>query len=207
MGEPYAIQKVARSSQAMVVTAHPLATEIGVEILERGGNAVDAAVAVQFALAVVYPIAGNIGGGGFMLIRDTSGETSALDFREKAPMAAYRDLYLDSMGQVVEGMSITGHLSVGVPGAVDGMWKAHQRYGRLPWNELLAPAVALASEGILLTSQEAAELNAEREVIRTVNAGPVPFIQDIPWRTGDRLVQTELGATLQRIADAGRDEF
>lgn len=207
VGEPYAIQKVASSSHAMVVTAHPLATDIGVEILERGGNAVDAAVAVQFALAVVYPIAGNIGGGGFMLIRDTSGEASALDFREKAPMAAYQDLYLDSMGQVMEGMSTTGHLSVGVPGAVDGMWRAHQRYGRLPWKELLAPAMALASEGILLTSQEAAELNAQQEVIRAVNAGPVPFIQDIPWRTGDRLVQTDLGTTLQRIADAGRDEF
>lgn len=142
-----------------------------------------------------------------MLIRQPSGAAAALDFREKAPGAAYRDLFLDSLGNVMEGKSTIGHLAVGVPGAVDGMWKAHQRFGLLPWKALLVPAVSLANEGILLTSKEAEELNLQRDAIKRVNASPVPFVREQPWTVGDRLVQTDLGATLQRIADQGRDEF
>ncbi|MEO0333933.1 MAG: gamma-glutamyltransferase, partial [Bacteroidota bacterium] len=116
----------------MVVSAHPLASEVGAEILKQGGNAVDAAIAVQFALAVVYPAAGNIGGGGFMVIREAEGLTNTLDYREKAPLAATRDMYLDENDEVIKGASRLGHLASGVPGSVDGMVKAHERYGSLP---------------------------------------------------------------------------
>src|SRR6266571_4278562 len=125
---------------AMVVTSHPLASDVGVDMLRRGGNAVDAAVAVAFALAVVHPVAGNIGGGGFMVVRNHDGTVHALDFREAAPAAARRHMYVDSAGNVLES-SLTGHRSVGVPGSVAGLYEAHRQFGHLPWSELVAPAV------------------------------------------------------------------
>ncbi|MEM8901637.1 MAG: gamma-glutamyltransferase, partial [Bacteroidota bacterium] len=127
------------ADQAMVVSAHPLASAAGVEILEAGGNAVDAAIAVQYALAVVYPVAGNIGGGGFMVIREADGSLHNLDYREKAPAAATRDMYLDENGDAVSEMSRQGHLASGVPGAVAGMFEAHKKLGSLPMEKLLEP--------------------------------------------------------------------
>ena len=131
----------------MVVTAHPLATKVGLAILRKGGNAVDAAVAVQFALAVVYPQAGNIGGGGFLLYRGKGGKTDALDSREKAPAAATEKMFQDSAGNVLASKSRLGIFASGVPGTVDGMWEAHKKYGRLPWGELVTPALDLAEKG------------------------------------------------------------
>ncbi len=191
----------------MVVTAHPLATEVGIQVLEAGGNAVDAAIAVQFALAVVYPIAGNIGGGGFMLVRQPDGEAMALDYRERAPLAASRDMYLDSTGQIVDGMSTLGHRAIGVPGTVDGMMTAHARYGTLELRDLLEPSIALARNGILLTAREAEELNLARAEIEQVNLSTAPFVQMDPWQTGDLLIQRDLAHTLERIAHAGRAGF
>src|SRR5207244_9583002 len=135
--------KSVAGEHAMVVTSHPLASDVGVDILRRGGNAVDAAVAVAFALAVVHPVAGNIGGGGFMVIRMHDDTVRALDFRETAPSAATRDMYIDSAG-VPTDASLTGPRSVGVPGSGAGLYEAHRRFGRLPWKELLASAVQLA---------------------------------------------------------------
>ena len=140
----YDMPKQAFSKKGMVVTAHPVATRVGVEILEKGGNAVDAMVAVHFALAVVYQRAGNIGGGGFMLYRPAKGGVQSLDFRETAPAAATKDMFLDKNGKAVDSLSRDGHLAVGTPGSVAGMWQAHQKFGRLPWAELVAPAVRLA---------------------------------------------------------------
>src|SRR5690606_29132986 len=140
----------------MVTTTDRVATEIGVEVLRRGGNAVDAAIATHFALAVVNPEAGNLGGGGFTVVRLASGETAARDFREKAPLAASRDMYLGERGGLTDA-SRTGHLSAGVPGSVAGMWAAHQRFGSMPWAELVEPAVNLA-EGIVVHERLAESL-------------------------------------------------
>lgn len=136
----------------MVVSAHPVASEVGVAILKKGGNAVDAAVAVQFALAVVYPNAGNLGGGGFLVYRSARGEVASLDFREKAPGEAFRDMYLDMHGEPIVDLSLRSQLASGVPGSVDGMVKAHQKYGKLSWKELLQPSVDLARKGFALTA-------------------------------------------------------
>ena len=129
--EPYPIQHVTNGQKAMVVSAHPLASDIGVEIIRNGGNAVDAAIAVQFAIAVTYPRAGNIGGGGFMVIRASDGTSYALDYREKAPAAAHRDMYLDSLKNVIKDLSVLGHLAVGVPGMVYGMYAAWDSLGQV----------------------------------------------------------------------------
>src|SRR5690606_17897563 len=143
----------------MVVTAHPEASAVGLQVLKNGGNAVDAAVAVQFALAVVYPNAGNIGGGGFMVYRDANGGIAALDFREAAPAAAHKDMYLDGEGRPIADLSLRGQLASGVPGSVDGMVKAHEKYGKLDWQSLLQPAIQLASKGFPITERQASELN------------------------------------------------
>ncbi|WP_238388017.1 gamma-glutamyltransferase [Hymenobacter sediminis] len=147
------------TDKAMVVSAHPEATRVGVEILRKGGNAYDAAVAVQFALAVVFPVAGNIGGGGFLLYRGADGSEGALDFRETAPAAATRDMYLDQQGNVIPDLSTLGHLAAGVPGTVAGMAELHQKLGKLPWKDVVQPAVDLAAKGVVLTEKEAAGLN------------------------------------------------
>ncbi|KAA6432604.1 gamma-glutamyltransferase [Rufibacter glacialis] len=191
----------------MVVSAHPLASAVGAEILRRGGNAVDAAVAVQFALAVVYPDAGNIGGGGFLILRLKDGTTHALDYREKAPAAAHRDMYLNGQGEVIEDLSYKGHLAAGVPGTVDGMVQVHEKYGRLPWSELVQPAVVLAATGFPLTKKEAKKLNDQRQDFVQYNTqSPEFFFQD-HWREGDTLRLTDLARTLERIRDQGRAGF
>src|SRR5690606_6860728 len=142
----------------MVVTAHPEASAVGLEILKKGGTAADAAIAVQFALAVVYPNAGNLGGGGFMVYRSKTGEATALDVREDAPAKASRDMDLDERGKPVTDMSLYGHLAAGVPGSVEGMSELHRKYGKLNWKTLLNPAVSLAQKGFRLTGMQAEEL-------------------------------------------------
>jgi gamma-glutamyltranspeptidase/glutathione hydrolase len=132
----------------MVVSAHPLSSRIGAEVLRKGGNAIDAAVATEFALAVCYPEAGNIGGGGFMLIRTADGKTSVIDYREKAPGRASRNMFLNSEGEITEGLSAETHLASGVPGTVDGMIQAHSLYGKLPFKELIQPSVDFGQEWI-----------------------------------------------------------
>ncbi|GAB3837481.1 gamma-glutamyltransferase [Hymenobacter jeollabukensis] len=217
--------------QAMVVSAHPEATRIGLEVLRRGGNAYDATVAVQFALAVCLPAAGNIGGGGFVVYRGADGAVGALDFRETAPAKASRDMYLDKQGNVIPDLSTRGHLAAGVPGTVAGMWELHQKLGKLPWRELVQPAVELATQGVRLTEKEAAGLNANRQVFFTTNElpagfpvvgvfaaqaeGAAPYVRytegghllDVDWHAGDTLRQPQLAATLTRIRDAGRSGF
>lgn len=192
---------------AMVVSAHPEASRIGAEVMAAGGNAVDAAVAVEFALAVCYPTAGNIGGGGFMVFRFADGTTDAIDYREKAPSASHRDMYLDSGGDVIEGLSLNTHLSAGVPGTVDGALHAHSLYGKLSLERVIQPSIDLAVKGFPLTAGQAASLNAMRETFVQRNDHPVAFVTDIPWRQGDTLRQPELGQTLIRIRDKGRAGF
>nr|WKN40397.1 gamma-glutamyltransferase [Tunicatimonas sp. TK19036] len=192
----------------MVVSAHPLASEVGVEILKKGGNAVDAAIAVQFALAVVYPAAGNIGGGGFMVIREASGLTDCLDYREKAPLAADRNMYLDEDENVIEDASTLGHLASGVPGSVDGMVRAHERYGSLPWADLVQPSVDLAENGFVLTEREAEGLNRGKDrFIEQNTVTPEFLINEDEWQAGDTILMSELAETMKLIRDQGRDGF
>lgn len=200
--------KYAFFNEAAVATAHPMATEIGVKILSDGGNAVEAAIAIQFALAVCYPIAGNIGGGGFMIYRSGEGIIDALDFREQAPLSSHRDMYLDQEGEVIKDMSREGHLACGVPGSVDGMWKAFNKYSeKRNWHDLLKPAIDLARNGFPITEQQAENLNKNRKKFARVNYSPVPFLKPSLWKAGDTLVQKDLAKTLETIADYGRDGF
>lgn len=205
---PYEIKKEVTGDSAMVVSAHPLATKIGSDILRQGGNAIDAAVAVQFALAVVYPQAGNIGGGGFLVYRNENNRMLSLDYREKAPAAATETMYLDSVGQVIPSKSRLGAFACGVPGTVDGMWEAHQKYGHLRWDALLYPAIQLAEKGFQVTEQEAQNLNRERTTFLRHSSLQPAFVK-IPqaWVAGDWLIQKELALTLRRVASDGRNGF
>ncbi|WP_426668994.1 gamma-glutamyltransferase [Mucilaginibacter sp. McL0603] len=191
----------------MVVCAYPDAAQVGLNILKKGGNAVDAAVAVQFALAVTFPAAGNIGGGGFMVYRSAQGETNTLDFREKAPASASQNMYLDSAGNVIQGMSLSTHLASGVPGSVDGMVEAHKKYGKLKWEELVQPAIDLAHNGFKITKRMAADLNRETAEFKKLNEGKSYLLKDSLWQEGDVLVQEDLAKTLERIRDKGRAGF
>jgi gamma-glutamyltranspeptidase/glutathione hydrolase len=191
----------------MVVSAHPQSSRIGTSILRKGGNAIDAAVATEFALAVCYPEAGNIGGGGFMLIRTSDGKTDVIDYREKAPSHASRDMYLDKSGNVSEGLSTDTHLASGVPGTVDGMLNAHSKYGKLPFKEVIQPAIDLAEKGFPVTRRQAEELNSNRKTFIDRNAFRPAFVKDSLWKEGDILIQSTLAETLKRIRDFGRDGF
>lgn len=192
--------------KAMVVSAHPEATRIGVGVLQRGGNAYDAAVAVQFALAVALPAAGNIGGGGFALYRGADGQEGALDFRETAPAAATRDMYLDAAGNVVPHLSTRGHRAAGVPGTVAGMWALHRKLGKLPWKEVVEPAVQLAARGLLLTAKEAAGLNGQQKDFAQFNPTNA-YLKNTPWQAGETIKYPELARTLGRIRDQGAAGF
>lgn len=203
----YDIEKSALSDHAMVVSPHPLASEIGVEILKKGGNAVDATVAVQFALAVVYPRAGNIGGGGFMVFRQADGSIDAIDYREKAPAAASRDMYLDAEKNIIEGLSTKGHLASGVPGSVDGLIQAHEKYGVLDFKTVIQPAIRLARKGFQVTETEANRLNQFKDAFSEYNTDDSPFIQTEEWVPGHELTQTNLAKTLKRIRRRGREGF
>ena len=190
----------------MVATTDRVASEVGAEILRRGGSAIDAAVATHFALALVNPEAGNIGGGGFMVLRTATGETAALDFREKAPLRATRNMYLDKRGEVTDRSRI-GHLAAGVPGSVAGMWEAHRRFGSLPWRELIQPAVSLA-EGIVVHDRLAESLQRfERELQRYPATSSSLLANGRAPRVGDPLRQLDLAETLARIRDSGKDGF
>ncbi len=195
------------ADSGMVVTTDALASEVGVAVLRAGGNAVDAAIAVQFALAVVNPEAGNIGGGGFLLLRTSDGDVRALDFRETAPAAATRDMFLDENGNVTD-RSVVGHLASGVPGTVAGMWAAHEAYGTLPWAELLQPAVDLA-RGFTVRPRFLASLTpAIVEALSGFAASSEQFLPDgARPEVGDTLRQPDLAATLERIRDEGPDGF
>lgn len=191
----------------MVVSANGLASEVGVAILKKGGNAVDAAVAVQFALAVVYPNAGNIGGGGFMVYRSAKGETNTLDFREKAASGASRDMYLDAKGNPIVDKSLYGQLAAGVPGSVAGMEQAHQKYGKLKWADLIEPAIELAANGFKLSARQANELNGLRIRFTKLNPLGTALLKDTKWAENDILVQKELSNTLKLIQEKGRKGF
>ncbi|HRJ14087.1 MAG TPA: gamma-glutamyltransferase [Saprospiraceae bacterium] len=205
-GSVYSATKTAESQRGMVVAPHPLASAAGVEILKQGGNAIDAAVAVQWVMAVVYPRAGNVGGGGFMVIRLKDGATAAIDYREKAPLAAHRDMYLDSLGQVMPRLSQDGHLAAGVPGTPAGLLEVHRKYGRLPMAQLMARAIEYADKGFSISEGEAARLNSFQEAYRKQNTAPTVFIKD-QWKAGDRLVQKDLAAVLKRIRKQGAAGF
>jgi gamma-glutamyltranspeptidase / glutathione hydrolase len=191
----------------MVVCATPNASKVGLDVLKKGGNAVDAAVAVQFALEVTHPEAGNIGGGGFMVYRPAKGISNTLDFREKAPAKASQHMYLDSAGNVVPGMSISTHQASGVPGSVDGMVEAHNKYGKLKWAELVQPAIDLAHNGFKITAKLASALNHNRTQFLKLNAGKNYLLKDDGWKEGNLLVQEDLAKTLELIRDNGRDGF
>ena len=194
-------------SKAAVVTAHPLASEVGVAILKKGGNAVDAAIAVKFALAVVYPNAGNLGGGGFLVYRGNDGEIASLDFREKAPLEASRDMYLDEQGNPITSLSLRGRLASGVPGTVAGMDQAYKKYGSLPWADLVQPAIDLAAKGFPITERQAGEFNRYQERFKEHNPTGAAIIREMPWKEGDIFTQSALAETLTRIAQQGRDGF
>src|SRR5690554_1718087 len=201
------VQDLKGYKNGMVVTAHPIASEVGLQILKKGGNAVDAAVAVQFALAVVYPGAGNIGGGGFMVYRSARGEINTLDFREAAPLAATTNMYLDMHEQPIGDLSLQGRLASGVPGSVDGMVKAHEKYGKLGWKELLQPAINLARDGFSITSSQASELNSKASLFLEYNPEGASFTSKSSWKAGDVLIQQDLAKTLELIRDNGRAGF
>lgn len=195
-------------TQGAVVTAHPLATDVGLEVLQKGGNSFDAAIAVQFALSVVYPRAGNIGGGGFMVYRSEEGKTGSLDFRETAPLTSHKKMYLDENDEVIKGASVFGPTSVAVPGVVDGMWRMHQKFGSLAWEELLTPAIDLARDGYSLTEAEAAKLNTYRDDFLEANGPDMVFISHKDdWSKGDTILLPDLASCLGRIRDEGRSGF
>ena len=196
------------AENGMVVTAQHLATEVGVDVLRKGGNAVDAAVAVGYALAVVYPAAGNLGGGGFMTIHLADGRKTFIDFREVAPLAAKPDMYLDASGNVVKGLSLKGHLAVAVPGSVAGMEHAREKYGTLKREALIAPAIALAEKGFALDQGDVDMFRSATEDLAADPASAAIFThKGEAFKPGARLVQKDLAKTLRLIARHGKDGF
>ena len=194
----------------MVSSAHPISSKIGLDILKNGGNAFDAAIAVHFALSVVYPNAGNIGGGGFLVYRLNNGDLGTLDFREKAPEKSYRDMYID----IVEGelkvddkRSKIGHLASGVPGSVDGMVKIYEKFSTVDWKDLLEPSIKVAREGFGVTEKQAKGLNNVKKSLISANDHPIPFVKEDQWKVGDILTQKNLANTLEEIKKSKRDGF
>jgi gamma-glutamyltranspeptidase / glutathione hydrolase len=202
----YSINKRTVVQEGAVVCAHPLASKVGVAILKQGGNAIDAAIATQLALAVVYPGAGNIGGGGFMVARLANGQALALDYREAAPSSASRDMYLDQNGNVIAGKSVNGHLSSGVPGTVAGVFEA-AKYGKLSFSKLIQPAIDLAEKGFAVSEREASSLNSIQDALKEYNTTVSAFQKELRWKAGDTLIQKDLANTLKRIRDKGAKGF
>lgn len=202
----YQTVKEVKSTQGAVVSAHALASEVGVKILQGGGNAIDAAIATQFALAVVYPGAGNIGGGGFSIIHLKDGKNISIDFRETAPFAASRNMYLDSLGNPQTKLSIDGHLSSGVPGSVAGIF-ASLPYATLPLKKLIQPAIDLAENGFVISQKEAESLNESKSDFVRLNTVLPVFVKEAGWKKGDTLIQKDLANTLKRIRDNGMKGF
>ncbi len=193
------------ANKAMVVSAREEASKIGVEIMQKGGNAFDAMVATELALAVAYPYAGNLGGGGFMVYRKANGEIGSLDFREKAPLAAHKKMFLDKEGNVIKGKSTESPLAIGVPGTIAGVFAVHKKLGSLPMSEILKPVIALAEKGVVVTRKQERRLNDYREEIIKVNGNQTLFAK--PFKEKDTIKYPALAATLKRIAKNGRDEF
>ncbi|MDP2159635.1 MAG: gamma-glutamyltransferase [Flavobacterium sp.] len=193
------------TSKAMVVSAREEASQIGVQIMQQGGNAFDAMIATELALAVSYPYAGNIGGGGFMVYRKYNGETGSLDYREKAPLAATKYMYLDEKGDVIKGLSTETGLAVGVPGTIAGVFEVHKKYGTLSMETILKPVIALARKGVVVTQKQEERLQKYRRSIIKANGPETLFSQ--PFKTNDTIKYEALANTLERIAKNGRDEF
>jgi gamma-glutamyltranspeptidase / glutathione hydrolase len=202
----YTVQKKIVADNGAVVSAHPLASKVGLEILKKGGNSVDAAIATQLALAVVYPQAGNLGGGGFMVAKLSDGKEIAIDYREKAPGKASRDMYIDSAGIARTDKSQVGHLASGVPGTVAGLIASAQ-YGKLPFGELVQPAIDLAEKGFVIREHEAKNLNELQEELKRFNTVMPVFVKEGRWKEGDTLIQTDLANTLKRIRNNGAAGF
>ncbi|AKA36427.1 gamma-glutamyltransferase [Flagellimonas lutaonensis] len=193
------------TDKAMVVSARKEASKIGVDIMKKGGNAFDAMVATELALAVAYPFAGNLGGGGFMVYRKNNGDIGGLDYREKAPLAAHKDMYLDSLGNVIPDMSTVGATSVGVPGTVAGVFEVHKKFGSLPIETIMEPVIALAERGVVVTEKQARRLESYRERFIKVNGDSTKFAQD--FQPGDTIKYPALAKTLRKIMAEGRDGF
>jgi gamma-glutamyltranspeptidase / glutathione hydrolase len=193
------------ADKAMVVTARGEASQIGLMIMEKGGNAFDAMVATELALAVAYPFAGNLGGGGFMVFRLENGEIGSLDYREKAPLAATRDMYLDENGEVILELSTMGALAVGVPGTVAGVFEVHRRFGTIPIEEILAPVIALAKKGVVVTANQERRLASNRDNFIKLNGENTFFARE--YKANDTIKYPVLSETLKRISKNGKDEF
>ncbi len=202
----YTIEKRAVGTNGAVSTAHPIASQVGIEILKKSGNAFDASIATQLALAVVYPGAGNLGGGGFLVAHTEKGKSIAIDYREKAPGKASRNMYLDKEGNPQMNLSQHGHLASGVPGTIAGLF-ASLPYAKLPFKELIQPAIDLAAKGFSITAAEASSLNGNKAAFEKYNTKPTAFVKNENWKAGDTLVQTELAATLTRIREEGMKGF
>ena len=193
------------AEKAMVVSAREEASKIGVEIMKQGGNAFDAMIATDLALLVSYPVAGNIGGGGFMVFRTKDGSTGSLDFREKAPLAATKNMYLDADGTVNSDASKIGALAVGIPGTIAGLFEVHQKLGSLPFEKLIEPAIQLALNGVVVTEKQAQSLNDHTDDFKIANNRTI--LLDKVWKKGDTIKYLKLAETLKRIKVNGRDEF
>lgn len=193
------------ADKAMVVSAREEASRIGLEMMQKGGNAFDAMVATELALAVAFPFAGNLGGGGFMVYRMSDGSIGSIDYREKAPLAAHRDMYLDENGEVIPGLSTKGALAVGVPGTIAGVFEVHRKMGSLPIEDILAPVIALAERGVVVTEKQAQRLAGNRAAIIEVSGEETLFARE--FAEGDFIKYPALAATLKRILENGRDEF
>ena len=193
------------TDKAMVVSAREEASKIGVEIMKKGGNAFDAMVATEMALVVAYPFAGNLGGGGFMVYRKADGDFGTLDYREKAPLSGHKDMYLDSLGNVIPGMSTIGATAVGVPGTVAGIIEVHEKFGKLTLEEIFEPVIALAENGIVVTENQEKRLASQRDKFIEINGDSTFFAT--PYKTGDMIKYPALAKTLRSIAKNGRDGF
>ena len=202
----YTIQKKAVVENGVVVSAHPLASKVGLEILKMGGNAIDAAIATQLALAVVYPNAGNLGGGGFFVARLSNGQLLSIDYREKAPGTASRDMYIDPDGKARTDKSQDGHLASGVPGTVAGIFASY-KYAKLPFVKLIQPAIDLAEKGFVISEREANSLNNLQGDLKKFNSVMPVFVKNTSWKAGDTLVQIDLSNTIKRIRDKGAKGF
>ena len=193
------------SKNAMVVSARSEASQIGIDILKMGGNAFDAMVATELALAVTYPSAGNIGGGGFMVYRKNDGSVGALDYREKAPIKSTKDMYLDENGDIIEGLSMIGALSVGVPGTIAGIFEVHEKFGSLPIKDIFEPVIKLAKDGVVVTEKQSQKIKENQQYFKFVNKTPTLFDED--FKTNDLIRYENLASTLNRIMINGKDEF
>jgi len=202
----YQQQKKVTCTKGAVASANALASKVGVSILKKGGNAIDAAIATQLALAVVYPGAGNIGGGGFMLAHLKNGKNISIDFRETAPAQSNRDMYLDKKGNPQMNLSQDGHLASGIPGSVAGIFAA-MKYASLPFKTLIEPAIELAEKGFSISANQADDFNELKNEFIQLNTSPTAFVKTSPWKAGDTLIQKDLANTLKRIRDKGAKGF